>query len=626
MADGGLIDKLLGAEELEAPEATEAIPGIVTADTVATIVAMDAARFDPNLSQKAADYLDRQRDLTILAIKHFDLERHLAIEQSRLSIRAAKRKAISDRLRIALQVVIAFIPLFLIAGIIFLIYGAVNSHSVVVDVFQAPAALAPSGVTGQVVATGILDDLQKLQVATRSIAGSKLATRSAWSSDVKIEVPETGVSLGEIDRLLRLHLGHDIHISGDLTQAPSGGLALTVRGDDVLPRTFEATAADIVKLTSQASEYIYGQSQPYPYLIYLLNTHRDLESLDFVSGAFQRSHDDVLRSRLANGWGNALADLNRSAEALQKYRLAILLQPYYWTPRANAIVDLAATAGEEIAWRESQSMLLAARTAPQKDRPPTYLLGNAGTLAWDLQISLAAYLENTSQNNGAGANVTTIQAQLATIYTLMHDAPSASRYMALSDPNAPETLFGLHVNAILEAADRNDPASAVVDADALWKLWLANPQLQAGDDSPCLVALVLGMAGRTVEADAIFHRLGPWSRCTAAHGQILEHQGNLPAAEAAWADGIGHTPDLPFDYMARGLSEENRGDLKSSEADFAKACTNAPHFADPFKDYGDLLAREGRWKDALAKYDEGIKSAPNWPALHQARDIAARKL
>ena len=37
-----------------------------------------------------------------------------------------------------------------------------------------------------------------------------------------------------------------------------------------------------------------------------------------------------------------------------------------------------------------------------------------------------------------------------------------------------------------------------------------------------------------------------------------------------------------------------------------------------------MLAREGRWKEALAKYDEALKDAPAWAELHQARDAAIR--
>ncbi len=56
------------------------------------------------------------------------------------------------------------------------------------------------------------------------------------------------------------------------------------------------------------------------------------------------------------------------------------------------------------------------------------------------------------------------------------------------------------------------------------------------------------------------------------------------------------------------------------------AARKAPHYADPLKAWGDLLAREGQWKAALAKYDEALKYAPAWVELHQARDAAARRV
>jgi len=94
-------------------------------------------------------------------------------------------------------------------------------------------------------------------------------------------------------------------------------------------------------------------------------------------------------------------------------------------------------------------------------------------------------------------------------------------------------------------------------------------------------------------------------------------------AERVWVEGFRVGPDLPFVYLHRGLSELNRGDLKAAEADLAAASANAPHFADPLKAWGDLLARAGRWKEALTKYDEALKYAPAWAALQQARDGAA---
>ena len=49
-----------------------------------------------------------------------------------------------------------------------------------------------------------------------------------------------------------------------------------------------------------------------------------------------------------------------------------------------------------------------------------------------------------------------------------------------------------------------------------------------------------------------------------------------------------------------------------------------PHWADPLKAWGDVLAQQGRGKEALAKYDEALKFAPNWRQLKEAREALAK--
>jgi predicted negative regulator of RcsB-dependent stress response len=43
------------------------------------------------------------------------------------------------------------------------------------------------------------------------------------------------------------------------------------------------------------------------------------------------------------------------------------------------------------------------------------------------------------------------------------------------------------------------------------------------------------------------------------------------------------------------------------------------------KAWGDVLVKQGNMKDALAKYDEALKYAPNWKQLKEAREAAARQ-
>ena len=55
----------------------------------------------------------------------------------------------------------------------------------------------------------------------------------------------------------------------------------------------------------------------------------------------------------------------------------------------------------------------------------------------------------------------------------------------------------------------------------------------------------------------------------------------------------------------------------------ALANARGPHWADPLKAWGDVLARQGHWPEALAKYDAALKYAPAWKALQAARGLAA---
>jgi predicted negative regulator of RcsB-dependent stress response len=43
------------------------------------------------------------------------------------------------------------------------------------------------------------------------------------------------------------------------------------------------------------------------------------------------------------------------------------------------------------------------------------------------------------------------------------------------------------------------------------------------------------------------------------------------------------------------------------------------------KVWGDVLVKQGKIKEALAKYDEALKYAPNWKQLKEVREAATQK-
>jgi hypothetical protein len=134
------------------------------------------------------------------------------------------------------------------------IISAARSRSLVIDAFDAPPALAERGISGKVAANGLLDAISVIQDASKS-ASAKRKVASAWTGAINVEVPQTGLSISEIERLLRARLGHDTHISGDLVQQSDGGLKLTVRGDGIRPKAFTGQADGLDALTTPAAEY-----------------------------------------------------------------------------------------------------------------------------------------------------------------------------------------------------------------------------------------------------------------------------------------------------------------------------------------------------------------------------------
>ncbi len=218
LAENEVLEGVLAGEEGEAGEAEGAKAGAQPAlDPIAAALAVQATRAGAPLDPQLKSYLETQARLSERQASLAEIQVEEATEQRAIRLSGLKVRNAIDRLKLALQLFFAAAAALAGLGVLVMLYDAFTSRTVVVDAFDAPPALAARGVSGKVVATQVLDDLQKLQTATRSLAKA-LGTRSAWAGDIRIEVPETGVSIGEVNRLLHERLGHDLHIEGDLVR------------------------------------------------------------------------------------------------------------------------------------------------------------------------------------------------------------------------------------------------------------------------------------------------------------------------------------------------------------------------------------------------------------------------
>jgi len=161
----------------------------------------------PDLSRSASEYLVEQRRLVQLQIKHFDEERRLAIA-------AAKRKRYADRIRNTLSTLVALIVLGLVVAISRM---TIEASTITVSLSRISPCrpiwrheeqvASPGRESGQPV--GAIRS-----TANRNSLSFSDEVRADQAASVKIEIPQTGVSLDELERFVHRWLGHQIYVNG----------------------------------------------------------------------------------------------------------------------------------------------------------------------------------------------------------------------------------------------------------------------------------------------------------------------------------------------------------------------------------------------------------------------------
>ncbi len=618
----GLLGGVLGEEEEKAQaEATEARAG---AEAFAAAVAAIASRQDPKVADRTAEFLLEQtqllkeqkevlRDEHALRVVHLRHQSHLLLGQR-----------LGQAIRLAFQVVIALVVIVIGIGIAVMLHDAFTSHSVVIDAFEAPATLSARGVTGTVVANDVLDELTRMQDATHTaVTDLKRSLSNAWSNQVKVDVPETGISLGEISRLLRARFGHDVHIGGELVETPSGGLALTVRGDRLDPKTFTGGADDYPKIVVDAAQYLYAGFQPYLWAVYLAQSGRCPEAIAFDKSVFA-SADNTQRALLLVNWANCglTADPSTASarEAVEKYQEAIELSPDLQLAYLNEAAMLSNLGEQEAAWRVSEILrrIAGARPAPQ------YHVG-LDDLTWDLPAELEGWRALVSAQAGRSNE----DLQIARVDVQLHDPTAAALILQTSpinDQNPADSALA-HYARGLWAEEVGDASQAAIEMEAAVAIQSPLVALVISPVLRCQIAPIEEAAGHPDKADAILANPAATHLvdCQRFRGDIQDHRGDWTGAQQAYAAAVALAPDLPAGYYSWGVALARHGDLADALAKLQAAHQRGPHWADPLKTWGDVLAKQGHFRQALAKYDEALKYAPNWAALAQARAAAQQK-
>jgi tetratricopeptide (TPR) repeat protein len=508
------------------------------------------------------------------------------------------------------------------------VWSAVTSRGVVVETFDTPPALVERGLTPQVMA-GMMQDAIGLIQAANVEAAKNRSIDNAWTNDIKVQVPNAGVSIGDIDRLLRARFGNETHIGGSVVRNLDGTVALAVRATGVPPKTFTGTEASLPQLISRAADYVYGQFEPALFAQYLLRDRSPAETVAFVSEAMSRATPEQ-RGDLAARSATALAILGDTPRALRKYREAISFDPYSWRAWGNYVGEVYAELGEErgvIVGRELVKRIAEAPTDHKPANNDLSLLQNYQPLVQDWTGLLRASAASRTAAGGRNliVNGSTLAVDAAA-EAYRHDDRTAMRMLAIAEPSEDRAAAALLVQG-WSRLDKGDAVGAIGPLERFNAMWAASEDLRYNyEGQPCYLGQAYGLVGRSVEAQAVFNKIGKWTACYTAAADVSAAINDARTADLAFARAVTLAPSMPLAYQHWGLALAKRGDFTRAEAMFRKANQTGPNWADPLKSLGDMAARRGAWGDAVSFYDRALSLAPNWLSLNDARRAATKRV
>lgn len=590
--------ELMAEDDSDAPEGPSlAEPSI---SEPAAVALEEAASVQPETRSRAARLIEEQIKLASLQREHL------------------KTQHIRDRFLVAFDLTLAVCGLVVLVIVAALFWDAVTSRSVIILPFDVPADLAAEGRSGKVVATELLGHLRTLQDATRSDQ-AKRSVSDAWSNRIELQIPEVGISIDEVENLLHRWLSHDEHISGSVTET-GDRIAVAIQGDNISYREFDGGRGGLDSLLTKAAEYVYGESEPYLFAVYLFNQGRYSEVIAFARSKYP-SADASDKPRFLSVWANALFAPGRYQEALEKLQEAVRLKPDFWLGYDNMMgvqqsmgeEEAMVQTGREMERRAMRHSWAAAKVPPGYWENLDYMLADWPSFHADEQADMA-------ESGGRGTQTSQNAPLDAWSLAQMHDRRAAEIELETS-PGTEQDNFVVAQSAFVRAyiaLDRRQFADALKQMRIVKSIASKDSSVQSAFESPaaCWLALAEFRAGEGANADSDIRQGGHYVDCYTFKGDIAEGRGQWSAAQKDYAAAVALAPSMPSPYESWGEALARRGRYAEAIVQFRLAQLKGPHWADPLEHWGEALAALGRFPEAVAKYQEAAIYAPQWGTLY----------
>jgi tetratricopeptide (TPR) repeat protein len=581
------------------------------ADNLAARLALDTAT-----AAEARDYLRRQNRLTELQIDSL-------AKQDEYELSHLRWRRFDDQMKGAMQIMLVAAGLLIVFGVSAAMWNASHADGLVIEAFSVPPSYLQTGVTGKVVADAITAKLFAIRRVAIEHSFSATNDVSADRGDeVRVEIPETGISISEAMRYLRNWLGHERHVSGSVSELAHGNIMVAIDIAGAAP--ISVTGADLGVLEDQIAEKVFAQIDPVNTVVYLGVGGRSAEAYASVTRYAPSVADPAMASDAYGLWSDATANVIGDIPlAVARARLGTALDPKIAVTHLELAEHLSELGHDEEALAEYRavfSLKAADQTAIKQELAFVVIREYAGQI---IAYFLGDYASDAAMACNDHCTLSDKAVMRAEARANQHDPREAERLLKEAESAGDVGATDASRVRYLVDAERGDWSAALLDVTATIRSYTTQ---KGREKSHAAISAVryeplrskaeahLGLfaeAHRTIDATP-----RDCYNCDRARGTIDALQGRRDAAAFWYARAIAEAPSIPFAYADWGAMLLRRGDCDGAIAKFSLANQKGPHFADPLEMWGEALVAKNRSDLALAKFAEAEKYAPNWGRLH----------
>jgi tetratricopeptide (TPR) repeat protein len=596
--------------------------------------ALDEAARDPALRPRLDAMFEAQTELLR------DQRHHLSL-QFKLEYRARFLDVWSKRLKLLLQAMTVAVGALAAFAVGAVAWDAHQDRALSIAPVDAPPDFAARGLTGRVLAGQLQDKLARMQRETVDL-NAPAKVRADEERDIKVEMPEAGLSLAEVQSLLQQWLSRRIEVQASLShppEAPEGALVATVRAGEEPGGQLVQADGNVDAALQKAAEHVYADVYPARYAFWLDQHGRTEEAIP------------LLRRLSAEGTGES-----RSAALFRLQTIGVFDGPQKQAllreaVRLDPLNGLALDAlGRTMPDSEQRLAFIKRGMDALEKRPIPTVAGLAPYMNYhrllgetvdsfqgscrEMDVSpctdeafAEAFLTTGRTDNAVIATQSVIFPASVESIVSRHDTKIAGAMLAAPRPELEGRSDDFQTQAEIawlaaEGAYDRQKEDWQGLATVLLRVKLMAQQPYLGQiQGQILQGSTLDDAhlGRFAEAEADVAQIGSTldrSQVLQLHATIADLKGDHRSADAYWAQAIAAAPSYPQAETDWGRSLLKRGDADAAIARLKSASRKAPHFADPIELWGEALLAKGDFDGAAGRFAEAVKYAPHWGRLH----------